>query len=237
MKISIVKPSMKIISCTEDILKTMEVAGRVCYKSEDKITEGSADKIIKALTKAGHHSVLEHGSVTVRIIGSRAMSHELVRHRIAAYSQESQRYCDYGKLGFQAIIPPTIGDLDEGTYAFVYDLSSGNGTWYCHDGESVPFEVSASDDVFDWLNDLRYCYERYLHYRDKGKPAEDARYILPNACKTEIVATYNMRTWIHLFDHRGNNKHAQWEIRELFFNMEKEFIERWPCIFDIKCER
>lgn len=225
MKINIVKPSMEIVSCTEELLKTLEVAGRVCYKSEDRITEGSADKIIKALTNAGHHSVLEHGSVTVRIIGSRSMSHQLVRHRMAAYSQESQRYCDYGKLGFQAIIPPTIGDLDEGTYEF------DGGHW--NDSNGLVVE-DMSDDVLDWLNDLKYCYNRYLHYRDIGKPAEDARYILPNACKTEIVATYNMRTWIHLFDHRGDNKHAQWEIRNLFFNMEKEFAKRWPCIFDIK---
>ena len=222
MKISIVKPTMEIISCTEELLKTLEKAGRVCYKSEDRITEGSADKIIKALTKNGHTSVLEHGSVTVRIIGSRAMSHQLVRHRIAAYSQESQRYCDYGKLGFQAIVPPTISDLAEGTYEFCgphWEDSNGSAS-------------KISNDAFDWLNDLKYCYERYLYYREKGKPAEDARYILPNACKTEIVATYNMHTWIHLFDHRGDNKHAQWEIRNLFMGILPEFVKRWPCVFD-----
>jgi len=222
MKISIVKPSVEIMSCTENLLKTLESAGRVCYKSEDKIKDGSADRIIKALVKAGHTSVLEHASVTVRVIGSRAMSHQLVRHRIAAYSQESQRYCDYGKLGFQAIIPPSIGELPEDTYENDEDgWSNSNGN------------VEMTQNVNDWMFDLSYTYSRYLDYRDRGISAEDARYILPNACKTEIVATYNIHTWLHLFDHRGNNKHAQWEIRELFANILPEFQKRWPCIFDV----
>ena len=92
-----------------NVTKLIELAGRCCYKSEDKITEESADKFIKMIVKSRHHSVLEHVNITVKYVGSRAMSHQLVRHRIAAYSQESQRYCNYNKSEkLFVIMPPEI---------------------------------------------------------------------------------------------------------------------------------
>ncbi|NLZ53849.1 MAG: FAD-dependent thymidylate synthase, partial [Thermoanaerobacteraceae bacterium] len=98
----IIKPSYEIIDTLngKEILKKIELCGRVCYKSEDKITENSAREFVKQIIKAGHESVLEHFSFSVRFITDRGISHEIVRHRIASYSQESTRYCNYSNDKF-----------------------------------------------------------------------------------------------------------------------------------------
>jgi len=102
----LVKPSIKILNIsTEDALQMIEVAGRTCYKSEDKITADSAPKFVEMVMKRGHESVIEHVNTTVRIICDRGVTHEIVRHRLASYSQESTRFCNYGKLGIRFIIP------------------------------------------------------------------------------------------------------------------------------------
>lgn len=98
----IIKPSFVIVDAVDgaDILRKIERAGRTCYKSEDRITEDSARAFVMKIIASGHHSVLEHEKVTVRVICDRGVSHEIVRHRIASYSQESTRYCNYSKDGF-----------------------------------------------------------------------------------------------------------------------------------------
>lgn len=101
----IIKPSVEVIAGTTNILQTIEKAGRTCYKSESKITDNSAENFIKNIIKRGHESVIEHGSLTVRVICDRGVSHEIVRHRIASYSQESTRYVNY-KEGIEVIQPP-----------------------------------------------------------------------------------------------------------------------------------
>jgi thymidylate synthase (FAD) len=103
----LVKPSHEIITPVDGvrILRSIERAGRTCYKSEAKITEDSAERFVAGIIKSGHHSVLEHEYISVRFICDRGVTHEIVRHRIAAYSQESTRYCNYGKLGIRFIIP------------------------------------------------------------------------------------------------------------------------------------
>ena len=112
----IIKPSYEIIDTLngEEILKKIELCGRVCYKSEDKITENSAREFVKQIIKAGHESVLEHFSFSVRFITDRGISHEIVRHRLASYSQESTRYCNYGNDKFNGEItvvePHQIGE-------------------------------------------------------------------------------------------------------------------------------
>ena len=101
----LIKPSHEILFISPKPLKTIEAAGRTCYKSEDKITEGSAEKFVRMIIKRGHHSVIEHTYMSVRFICDRGVTHEIVRHRLAAYSQESTRYCNYGKIGVSFIIP------------------------------------------------------------------------------------------------------------------------------------
>jgi thymidylate synthase (FAD) len=101
----LIRPSHKILFISPKPLETIEAAGRTCYKSEDKITEGSAEKFVRMIIKRGHLSVIEHAMMRVRFICDRGITHEIVRHRLAAYSQESTRYCNYGKVDMRFIIP------------------------------------------------------------------------------------------------------------------------------------
>lgn len=113
----LIKPSHEIMTDINSmiILKKIELAGRTCYKSEEKISEGSAKKFVNMILKRGHESVIEHENLTVRFICDRGVTHEMVRHRLCAFSQESSRYCDYGKMGIRFIIPVDF-ELDEDDY-------------------------------------------------------------------------------------------------------------------------
>lgn len=109
----IVKPSAELISITPNAERLIEAAGRTCYKSEDKITEGSAAKFIQMIMVRGHESVIEHARASIRFICDRGVTHELVRHRLVSYSQESTRYCNYGKAGGISVICPPGLDQDQ----------------------------------------------------------------------------------------------------------------------------
>jgi len=239
-RITVVRPGWNWIT-PEDWLavfpELLEKAGRTCYKSEDRITATSAEKFVRGVVKSGHESVIEHCSITVRIICDRSCSHQLVRHRIAAYSQESQRYCDYGKLGFQVICPPSIGDLPVGTY----ESPRGEISWYIQDESRLCIEELlqgdpvATDRVLIWLRSCWSCYEEYNVLREAGIPPEDARSVLPNAAKTEVVTTYDLRQWRHVFKERALNKRAQWQIRQILRDILRAFIVQLPCVFgDLK---
>lgn len=206
---NLIKPSFEILSNTgqDEIinqLKIIELAGRNCYKSENLITEDSYNKIIGMLRMKKHLSVLEHGNVTVRIIGSRAMTHQLVRHRLAAYSQESQRYVNYSKGKFGSEV------------TFV---------------EPEGFDDWSTTQKLLFMDGLQEAEERYLELIKNGLKAEDARGLLPNATKTEIVCTMNLRSWMHFFEMRCD-KHAQAEIRGIALRMLEEFYQLMPIIFN-----
>lgn len=151
------------------ILKHLEMCGRVCYKSEQKIAEGSAEKFLANIIKRGHEAVLEHYSFTVRFVCDRGVSHEIVRHRLASYCQESQRYCNYGKDQFGGdvtFIKPLF--FDEGTPVYrIWERS-------CQNAETA---------YFDLLNE--------------GCTPQEARTVLPNSVKTELVMTANVREFRH----------------------------------------
>lgn len=205
------------------IMEHLEKCGRVCYKSEDRITEGSAETLISALCRTGHESVLEHVTLTAHIQCSRACSHQLVRHRLAAYSQESMRYCNYGKRGLQVICPPSIG-IEPGEYQWA--------TPY-HDME--PSMEPLTFRQRRWVASNEQSYNEYLEELEEGILPEDARFSLPIATKTEVVATYNLRMWRHLFRERAFNKHAQWEIRNTFTEIYNDLVQRLPAVFgDLK---
>lgn len=141
--------------------------------------------------------MMKHMTLTGKFIGSRTMSHQLVRHRLAAYSQESQRYCNYGTKGFQFIIPPSIPE----------DYDSPR----CLTSPRESFIQSCTND-----------YMKYKIFLERGIPPEDARAVLPNATKTEVVATYTLEIWKHVIGHRGHNPKAQWEIRDLCLSAEQQ---------------
>lgn len=172
----IVNPSVELLSRTAEILKLIERAGRTCYKSEDRITDESAEAFVRKIIKSGHHSVLEHGNLTFRFVCDRGVTHELVRHRLCAYSQESTRYCNYSKDKHQNEIsfirPPGLNDQAE-------------DCWYraCSEAESA-----------------------YMLMISTGMPPQIARSVLPICLKTEIVHTANVREWRHILTLRTSGK-------------------------------
>jgi thymidylate synthase (FAD) len=182
-------------------LEMAELAGRTCYKSEDRITEGSAKKFIGMIVKLGHETVIEHVSASVRFVTNRGVTHELVRHRIASYSQESTRYVRYsGELEF--IKPVWFDDADY-----------------------------SEDQKKNWQDSMEQAEKFYLKALETGDKPEQAREILPNSLKTEIVVTTNLREWRHIFDLRCSPK-AHPQIRALMIECLKGFAEEIPIVFD-----
>jgi thymidylate synthase (FAD) len=187
----------------EAILKNIELAGRTCYKSEDKITEDSASKFVRMLVKNGHEAMIEHQAITVKFVCDRGVSHEIVRHRIASFAQESTRYCNYSndKFGSEiTVIEPFFFDKDSEEYKV---------WWAC----------CATAEV-DYLRLLRL-----------GRSPQEARSVLPNSLKTEIVVTMNVREWRHFFKLRcASTAHPQ--MRELAIPLFEEMKELLPELFE-----
>jgi len=250
----IIDPSYEILSCPngDEILALLERAGRVCYKSEDKIEPGfeickecegsgmvameqysemtdtiygarlekcfkckgvgkiktgkpSSHKMIKMILDKGHESVIEHSSITVKFICNRGFANELVRHRLASFSQESSRYCLYSKEKFgrqiTVIRPPY---------------------WNC--GEDVC--------KYDrWRAAMTYAEEVYLKLIKEGAKAEEARGVLPIDVKTEIVMTCNFRELRHVFKLRTSPA-AHPSMRQLMIPLLEDIKKRIPILFD-----
>lgn len=175
---------VEIIAFTPSPEQLIEEAARICYDSFEKKSPGSHVRIIDHLIRSGHESVLEHASVTFRVGGvSRALTHQLVRHRLASYSQRSQRYVKETEP--QYVTPPSIEN---------------------YDGE---FDLNKAYDEF-----MESCWYFYNALLKRGVKGEDARFVLPNACCSEIIITMNFRELRHFFKLR-TSKHAQWEIRDM----------------------
>lgn len=191
----------------EEILKKIERSGRTCYRSEDRITVDSAKQFVKFLIERGHETVLEHEKVTVRVICDRGVSHEIVRHRIASYSQESTRYCSYNKDKFGNIL--TLIRI-------------------CFWDNESP-EDNRKIDI--WLKAMRQTETNYLDLIDAGATPQEARSILPNSLKTEIVMTMNLREWRHFFLLRTSDK-AHPQMQEIARPLLAEFQQKIPVIFD-----
>ena len=206
--VKVIEPSFEILAYTQDMEKLIELAARNCYKSEDKICEGSAEKMIAKLIDSKHDSVLEHSVITVRIVCDRGVSHELVRHRIASYSQESTRYANYShdKFGNEiAVIKPCF--WEEGSVNYMY------------------WEVACRDAEDHYMNLLNL----------KASPQE-ARSVLPNSLKTEIVMTANIREWRTILKQRtAPNAHPQ--MAEIMVPLSYEFNRRWPSLFSEYIDR
>jgi len=212
----LIKPSFEVmtdLSNTWKMLRNIETIGRVCYKSEDKITDDSAEKFIQRMINSGHHSVIEHENITVRFIIDRGVSHELVRHRLAAYSQESTRYCDYSG-GVTFIIPFWCEDLDVGEYD-QYAVESR-----CL---SLPTKI--------WLNSMLGAERDYINLLKNGWSRQQARSVLPNSLKTEIVMTANIREWRHVFTLR-TSKNAHPQMQEIMIPLLNYFKLHIPVFFD-----
>jgi len=193
---------VKLISWTPNPEETVAAAARLCYSNAeiaqvvDLMQGADARALVKKLLDMGHHSPLEHVSFSFGIEGvSRTLTHQLVRHRIASYSQKSQRYVREDH--FQYVTPPSIAK-----------------------------DPLAQEKYAEIMEQLRVGYAQLAAMVEK----EDARYILPNACQTSIIATMNCRSLLNFFEHRCCNR-AQWEIRTLAWRMLKLAREKAPTIF------
>ena len=193
----------------EAILKKIERIARVCYKSEDKITEGSAEKMVASLIKRGHEAMLEHYSFSVKFICDRGVSHELVRHRVASFAQESTRYCNYGHEGEITVIFP-----------FFFDTGMGTAS------NSLVYE--------EWKHSCEVAERKYISLLDKGATPQEARSVLPNSLKTEVVMTANLREWRHFFKLRAvgvtGKPHPQ--MQEVVVPLLQEVKRLIPVVYD-----
>ena len=201
----IIEPSFIIESHIDGdyILRQIEKAGRTAYKSEDKINEESSKKFVSMITARGHNSVIEHQVVTVRIICDRGVSHEIVRHRLASYTQESTRYCNYsqGKFGSEiTVIKPCFWKQEDEKYKV-------------------------------WKETLLQIEKSYNKLIELGANPQEARSVLPNSLKTEIVITMNLREWKHFFTLRTSEA-AHPQMREIAIPLLREFQSLIPIIFD-----
>ena len=201
----IIEPSVNIESkiTQTEAMELIERAGRVCYKSEGKIGDGSAVKFIKGIISRGHESVIEHVSITVRVICDRGVTHEIVRHRIASYSQESTRYCNYATDKFSNEIT-VIRPL---------------------------FWEDGSPQFYIWKQSMEDCERAYFSLIEAGASPQEARSVLPNSLKTEIYMTMNIREWRHFFSLRcGTAAHPQ--MQQVANMVLKLFKERYPLFVD-----
>lgn len=204
----IIEPSFEIISPLEpeSMLARLERAGRTCYRSEARITPDSAEAFIRSIIKSGHHSVIEHESISVRLVCDRGVTHELVRHRLAAFSQESTRYVNYGR-----------GPEGRGLVLI----------------KPLFFE-EGSEKYRLWLEAMEAAERLYLSLLEAGATAQEARTVLPNSLKTEIVMTANLREWRHVLTLRcASGSHPQ--MREIMKMVGARFQELLPAVFgDLK---
>jgi len=200
----LIQPNYQILTKLDgkEILKSIEIAGRTAYKSEDKITDNSAEKFIAMIVNRGHLSVIEHQGFSVRFIVDRGISHEIVRHRLASFTQESTRYCNYGKDKF-------------GNELNIIDLR--------------PHLTKEQSE--QWLNAMELAEDSYQTLIQNGCTPQFARSVLPNSLKTEIVVTANLREWRIIFQQRtANTAHPQ--IREVMRPLLDEIKTLIPIIFN-----
>lgn len=206
IKMKIIKPNFEIMDKIngKSILKNIEKYGRICYKSEDRITDESANKFVRMILKKGHESVLEHEKITVKFVCDRGVTHEIVRHRIASYSQESTRYCNYSQ------------DKHGNELTFI------NPFFWKKDTKQ--FKI--------WEETMKVIEKNYIKLIKEFKDSpEEARSILPNSLKTEIVVTMNLREWRYFLKLRTSER-AHPQMREITIPLLKQFKELIPIIFD-----
>lgn len=193
-----------LLSITPNSEELIENAARTCYQSKPNEKTNIGD-LIKKLIKSNHHSVLEHAYAVFKIKDcSRAMTHQLVRHRLCSFSQQSQRYVKENQ--FDYVIPPEI-----------YNLKDPNNP-------NINY-------VSLYKQQMEHIQQMYNFWKNVGLKNEDARFVLPNACCTEIVIGANFREWRHIIEVRCD-KHAQWEIKICITEILKILFNEVPSVFE-----
>ena len=197
------------------VLDTIEKVGRTCYKSEHLITEDSAEGFVRRLIQRGHEAMIEHGSVTMRFINDRGVSHEEVRHRIASFGQESTRYCNYSKDKFDGEV--TYIDIERG---MELDATVSK----------LPFEVKLAI-IHEWMIACLDAERHYMRMLELGATPQIARSVLNNSTKTELCITMNFREWRHFIRLR-NDPTAHPQMREVAQQALDLLYEKYPVFFE-----
>ena len=202
----ILSPDLDDPNCAGRIYRKIEYAGRTCYKSTDKITDESAEKFVRNICKNNHEAMLEHESITVKFTVDRGVSHELVRHRLASFAQESTRYCNYSQDKFGSEIT-VIKPCFYREYSEEYDL---------------------------WKSAMENAEYEYFQLLNAGSTPQEARSVLPNSLKTEVVMTANIREWRHFLKLRAagvtGKPHPQ--MLEVAVPLLNELRLKLPALFD-----
>lgn len=199
----------------EEVLKTIEKVARTCYKSEDKITEQSAKNMVKNLIIRGHEAMIEFYDITVKLTCDRGITHEIVRHRMGSYAQESTRYCNYSTDKFN----------NQLTYIDIY-----NGIML--DTKMKKYDVDKINSIIEeWQKACEDSEKHYLKMIELGATPQIARSVLNNSIKTEINIKMNLREWRHFFKLRAD-KSAHPQMREVSLKLLKEFKKIIPIVFD-----
>jgi thymidylate synthase (FAD) len=186
---------VELLAITPEPERIIEIAARTCYQSNDRMKPETLGELLPKLIAMGHESPFEHAYATFRLSGvSRAMTHQLVRHRLMAVSQKSQRYVS--EANFEWVRPPSV----------------------------------SADRVAEYDSDMAAIGALYAKWKAAGLKNEDARFVLPNACTTELIVSANFREWRHIFQVRCHPR-AQWEIREVCRAMLRALSPHAPHVF------
>jgi thymidylate synthase (FAD) len=201
-------------------LKRLERIARTCYQSEGNICDGSDKKLIQKLLNKKHYPMFDHAHISVIALCDRGVSHEIVRHRLAAYAQESTRYCNYSKDKFSGhvtfIKPCFFPDIQLGTFGL--DDVRCNANDY-------------TENSYHWLKAMLAAEDRYLRMVGNGCSPQEARSVLPNSLKTSIVMTYDFTVWRHFFQLRTAHA-AHPQMRQIIRPLLQKFKANIPLIFD-----
>ncbi len=222
----LIKPSIEFLWMTPNPLQAIEIAGRTCYKSEDKITSTSAIQFAYMLLKRGHYAMIEHASLSYRVVCDRGVTHEIVRHRLFSYAQESTRYCNY-KSGVTFIIPPWITVMSKmiGAEVDVYQDK------LCFSAKGHAGGISYGVACILWFEMLQKAESTYQRLLIEGWSPQQARSVLPNALKTEIIITGNLREWRHFFSLRVA-PNAYPRMREVAYLLLNDARKRISIVFE-----
>ena len=226
----LIKPYTEILTPvnTVEVYKTIEKVARTCYKSEDKITDTSAERMVKSLIKSGHEAMIEFFDITVKFVTDRGVSHEIVRHRLGSFAQESSRFCNYSKDKFgnelTFIIPSQLNKEE-----LIEEFGDIEKLEYHKDIDK--FQSSEWSDAANFLQSIAWCESNYLTLLDNGWKPQQARAVLPSALKTEINVKFNLREWRHFLNLRCHHT-AHPDIRVLSLELLTKFYNLLPIVFE-----
>ncbi len=222
----ILKQRIKSIEYSPDTYNKIALAARTCYKSEDKSNSETDKNLVKGLTLSGHHAMLEFADMTIKVICNRGISHQILRHRIASFAQESTRYCNYSSNKFDnqiRFILPYWCNLP-------VDLNEKIKNRHFVDSEIFNDFCALGASYKKWIESCQRCEQDYFFSLGYGLKPQDARDLLNHSVKTELNIKANMREWVHIFKLRCSKK-AHPQLKSLFEPLLWKMQEEFPEIF------